>query len=49
MNAYQGYKLSTIFDKMYLYLVLIKIVFERKGVKRVDPFYSTKLYNNKLD
>lgn len=34
---------------MGLYLVLIRMVFERKGVKRVDPPCSAELQNSKLD
>ena len=34
---------------MGLYLVLIRMVFERKGVKRVDPPCSAEIQNGKLD
>jgi hypothetical protein len=49
MNAHQGYKLSTTFDKSRLYLILVRMVVKRKSVKRVDPLRSTELLNNKLD
>ncbi len=49
VDAHQGYKFSTTLDKMGLYLVLVRMVFERKGVKRVDPLYSAELQNGKLD
>jgi len=49
VNAHQGYKLSTAFDKTCFDLVLVRMVLERKGVKRVDPLHSTELQNGKLD
>jgi hypothetical protein len=49
MNAHQGYKLATTFDEIRLYLVSVRMVVERKGVKRVDPLHSTEFLNDKLD
>lgn len=49
VNTHQGYKLSTTFDEIRLYLVLVRMVVKRKGVKRVDSLGSTELLNDKLD
>ena len=49
MNAHQGYKLSTTFNKSRLYVLLIRMIVKRKDVKRVDPLRSTELLNDKLD
>lgn len=49
MNAHQRYKPSTTFDESRLYLVLVRMVVKRKGVKGVDPLRPTELLNDELD
>ncbi len=49
MNALQGYELPTAFNEICLDLVFARMVFERKGVERVDPPCAIKLQNDKLD
>ena len=49
VNAHQGHKLSTTFDEMCLDLMFVRMILERKGVKRADPLCHAELQNGKLN